>query len=100
MPTIDAATIHTVLDGYQPERARLIELLGGLDDAQWAQPTECPVYSVKGIATHILGDDLSLLSRQRDQAAQGLVLSAADVAALVEGPEDLVREFAARVGRR
>jgi uncharacterized protein (TIGR03083 family) len=93
MPRIDDATISTVLDLYLPERARLTELLAGLDDAQWALPTECPAYSVKGIATHILGDDLSLLSRQRDRAVQGLVLVAermpgADFRELLDGFND------------
>jgi uncharacterized protein (TIGR03083 family) len=76
MPTIDHSTIATVLDVYPSERARLIDLLTTLDDEQWALPTECPAYTVKGIAAHILGDDLSLLSRQRDGAVQGLVLMA------------------------
>ncbi len=76
MPRIDAATVSTVLDVYLPERTRLIDLLGMLDADQWALPTECPAYSVKGVATHILGDDLSLLSRQRDGAVQGLALMA------------------------
>jgi uncharacterized protein (TIGR03083 family) len=93
MPTIDDSTISTVLDVYLPERARLIELLCTLDDEQWALPTECPAYSVKGIATHILGDDLSLLSRQRDGAVQGLVLIAermpgADFRELLDGFND------------
>lgn len=76
MPRIDSTTISFVLDAYLPERSKLIELLATLTADQWAQPTECPQYSVKGIATHILGDDLSLLSRQRDGAVQGLVLVA------------------------
>lgn len=76
VPRIDDSSISTVTDLYLPERARLIEFLVTLDDAQWALPTECPAYTVKGIATHILGDDLSLLSRQRDGAVQGLVLIA------------------------
>lgn len=76
MARIDDSTISTVMDVYLPERARLIELLVNLDDAQWALPTECPAYTVKGIATHILGDDLSLLSRQRDGTVPGLVLIA------------------------
>lgn len=79
MNPISAGTISTVLDVYLPERARLLELLSGLDAEQWARPTECPAYSVQGIATHILGDDLSLLSRQRDGAVQGLVLMAASM---------------------
>ena len=93
VPIIDDATISTVLDVYLLERARLIELLAGLDDEQWALPTECPAYSVKGIASHILGDDLSLLSRQRDGAVQGLVLIAermpgADFRSLLDGFND------------
>ena len=93
IPRIDDATISTVLESYLPERARLVELLAGLDDAQWALPTECPAYSVKGIASHILGDDLSLLSRQRDGAVQGLVLMAermpgVDFRALLDGFND------------
>ncbi len=76
MPQIDESTISSVLDVYLPERARLIELLAGLDPEQWELPTECPAYSIKGIAAHVLGDDLSLLSRQRDHAVQGLVLIA------------------------
>ena len=30
-------------------------------------------YTVNGVATHVLGNDLSLLSRQRDGAEDGLV---------------------------
>jgi hypothetical protein len=33
---------------------------------------------VKGIALHVLGDDLSLLSRQRDEATNGLITLAQD----------------------
>jgi uncharacterized protein (TIGR03083 family) len=76
MVRIDASSISVVTQTLGPERAALIALLQGLDDTDWACTTECPAYSVKGIATHILGDDLSLLSRQRDEAVQGLVLVA------------------------
>jgi uncharacterized protein (TIGR03083 family) len=76
---IDASSIGVVLDAYGPERTALLELLGGLEAEQWALPTECPAYSVKGIATHVLGDDLSLLSRQRDEAVTGTDLVAAEL---------------------
>jgi len=76
---IDASSIGVVLDAYGPERDALLDLLGGLDAEQWALPTECPAYDVKGIATHVLGDDLSLLSRQRDGAEQGLSLLAGEM---------------------
>jgi uncharacterized protein (TIGR03083 family) len=76
---IDARSIAVVLDAYPVERAALIGLLRDLDAADWDRPTECPAYSVKGIATHVLGDDLSLLSRQRDGAVQGLTLMQAEL---------------------
>ena len=76
---IDASSIGVVLDAYRPERAALLGLLGGLDAEQWSLPTECPAYTVKGIATHVLGDDLSLLSRQRDEAQEGTSLLAPEL---------------------
>jgi uncharacterized protein (TIGR03083 family) len=63
----------------RPERDALVALLASLADDDWARPTECPAYTVKGVATHVLGDDLSLLSRQRDAATNGLVLVAEDL---------------------
>jgi hypothetical protein len=61
---LGAASISLVLDVLEPERSALIELLIGVGPEDWARPTECPAYSVKGVAAHLLGDDLSLLSRQ------------------------------------
>ena len=55
-----------VTASLMPERAALLELLRSLGASEWDQPTECPAWTVKGIALHILGDDVSLLSRQRD----------------------------------
>jgi uncharacterized protein (TIGR03083 family) len=76
MVRIDAESIPVVTQVLAPERAALVALLRSLADEDWARPTECPAYSVKGIAAHVLGDDLSLLSRQRDGAVQGLVFVA------------------------
>src|SRR6478609_8701197 len=76
---IGADSIATVLEVLRPERTRLLELCRGFTADEWAAPTECPLYSVKGIATHVLGDDLSLLSRQRDHATPGLVLVAEEL---------------------
>jgi uncharacterized protein (TIGR03083 family) len=74
---INAGSISDVLDVLLPERAAVLELLAGLDASDWNAATECPAYTVKGIATHVLGDDLSLLSRQRDGAEPGLIRVAA-----------------------
>jgi hypothetical protein len=61
-----------------PERGALLDLLCGLTPEDWRRPTECPAWDVKGLALHILGDDLSLLSRQRDASTDSLTLFAAD----------------------
>jgi uncharacterized protein (TIGR03083 family) len=60
---------------YPVERAELLELLAALKADEWAAPTECPAWSVKGVALHLLGDDLSLLSRQRDSEPSGVAIA-------------------------
>src|SRR4051794_24054442 len=72
MTVLDASSVSVVLQAYRPERAALVALLEGLTAEDWARETECPAYTIKGVATHVLGDDLSLLSRQRDRAQDGL----------------------------
>ncbi|MEJ7583286.1 MAG: maleylpyruvate isomerase family mycothiol-dependent enzyme [Acidimicrobiales bacterium] len=62
-----------VVPVLRAERPVFVELLRSLEDDDWARPTECPAYDVQGVAAHILGDDLSLLSRQRDGATPGLL---------------------------
>src|SRR5262249_55985016 len=62
----------------RPERASLLTLLGGMSASDWERPTECLAWSVKGLALHILGDDLSLLARQRDESTNSLLLYAQD----------------------
>jgi uncharacterized protein (TIGR03083 family) len=57
-----------VLDLFAPERAALLELLSGREPAEWDRPTVCAGWSVKDVALHILGGDLSNLSRRRDGA--------------------------------
>ena len=59
-----------------PERAALLDLLASLSPEEWDLPTECPAWTVKGLTLHILGDDLSLLSRQRDASKNSLFLFA------------------------
>ena len=62
-----------VVPWLRDERRALLELLGGLSSDAWQLPTECPKWTVHGLVVHILGDDLSLLSRQRDGAPSGLL---------------------------
>ena len=56
---------------YRGQVGTVVEALAPDD---WHRPTECPAWTVKGIALHILGDDFSLLSRQRDNAANSIML--------------------------
>ena len=51
-----------VVDVLRTERAAFVELLRSLQSVDWGRPTECPAYDVQGVAAHVLGDDLSLLS--------------------------------------
>lgn len=62
-----------VVETLGVERALFVDLLRSLGPDEWGRPTECPAYDVQGVAAHILGDDLSLLSRQRDSAPPGLL---------------------------
>lgn len=65
-----------VIGSLRAERQALLVLLGSLQGAEWDLPTECPAWSVKGVVLHVLGDDLSLLSRQRDRVTNSLELMA------------------------
>ncbi len=67
-----------VTHALAPERAALLELLRGMSAEDWERRTECPEWTVKGLVLHVLGDDLSLLSRQRDSSLDGLTLYAID----------------------
>jgi uncharacterized protein (TIGR03083 family) len=53
-------------DLFPAERAQLLDLLLGLPPDCWQAPTACAGWSVKDIAAHLFGDDLSRLARQRD----------------------------------
>jgi uncharacterized protein (TIGR03083 family) len=47
-------------------RRGLVELLGALRDDEWAAPTVCERWDVKGVALHLLGGEIANLSRRRD----------------------------------
>lgn len=59
-PAIDARP------ALRTERARLLELLRGLGPDDWHRPTVCGPWLVRDVVAHLLGDDLSRLSRSRD----------------------------------
>lgn len=45
---------------------RLLELLRSLEPADWSRPTPCPAWDVHGLALHLLGSSLSVVSWHRD----------------------------------
>jgi uncharacterized protein (TIGR03083 family) len=58
-PIIVADLFPEVLDS-------LLDVLSGLSPEDWDKPTACSRWSVKDIATHLLGGQLGILSRKRD----------------------------------
>lgn len=55
-----------ILDRFGPLRTHLLALLADLSDEDWRRPTAAPGWSVKDVATHLLGGDVSILSGWRD----------------------------------
>jgi uncharacterized protein (TIGR03083 family) len=55
-----------VADLFGEVRRELLKLLEGLSPSDWERPTAAPLWSVKDVALHLLGGDLSNLSRRRD----------------------------------
>ena len=48
------------------DRQRLVQFLTDLTDEEWLAPTAAPGWTVKDIALHLLDDDMTWLSTQRD----------------------------------
>lgn len=55
-----------VVDRFVFLRNHLLNLLADLGDDDWARPTTAPRWSVKDVAVHLLGGDVSILSGKRD----------------------------------
>ena len=58
-----------VTDLFAPVLDSLLELLSGLSPDDWNEPTACARWSVKDIASHLLGGEVGILSRKRDRYA-------------------------------
>jgi uncharacterized protein (TIGR03083 family) len=71
-----------IVDLFPEVLDALLDLLAGLSDDEWAAPTVCPGWSVKDLAGHLLGDDVGMLSRRRDDYQHG--------SAVIAGWDDLV----------
>lgn len=51
---------------FQPTLDSLVRLLSDLSADDWNRPTACARWSVKDIASHLLGGEVGILSRHRD----------------------------------
>jgi len=56
-----------VVELFPPMRQELLRLLSNLSPVEWERPTSCSLWSVKDVALHLLGGDLGILSRRRDE---------------------------------
>lgn len=54
---------------FPPVLDSLLELLSSLSPDDWNKPTACARWSVKDIASHLLGGEIGILSRKRDRYA-------------------------------
>jgi uncharacterized protein (TIGR03083 family) len=55
-----------VVDLFPEILEELLAVLSGLSAADWTRPTVCSAWSVKDVALHLLGDEVHILSGQRD----------------------------------
>lgn len=55
-----------IADLFPEVRRELLQVLNDLSPAEWARQTAAPLWSVKEVALHLLGGDVSNLSRRRD----------------------------------
>ncbi len=77
-PPIDVRPLFAV------DRRRLLELLAGLDGADWRRPTACPGWSVHDVAAHIAHDHIRRLSGTRDRHESAGFLPGEDLAAFID----------------
>ena len=91
-----------VADRFAELRAHLLSLLAELSADDWDRPTAAPLWSVKDIAAHLLGDDIGTLSRCRDgfRPAGKPIHGHEDLVKLVNGLNDQWVRAARRMSPR
>jgi uncharacterized protein (TIGR03083 family) len=80
----------------------LLDLLGDLTPEDWQKPTVCAGWSVKDIAAHLLGGEISILARKRDGHAYsgGPRIDWPDLVALINQLNDSWVKAARRLSTR
>jgi uncharacterized protein (TIGR03083 family) len=78
---------------FRLERSRLLDLLTGLTPEEWERETPCPGWTVLGLAGHLVGGDLSVISSQRDHHHGTPAPAGLDEAGFIDWLDDLQREW-------
>lgn len=60
--TVSGFDRDAAMDIAAEELRRYAEVLEGLDDDQWAAPTECEPWTVRDMAGHVIGNHVGILS--------------------------------------
>ncbi len=91
-----------VIDLFPETLDALVALLAELSPEDWARSTVCSRWSVKDITVHLLGGDISLLSRKRDaeQSSGEPVKSWTELVALINKLNDTWVKAARRISPR
>lgn len=66
VPAPSASPVEAIALLFEVERGRLLDLLRDLHEEDWQRPSPCAGWTVLGLTSHLLGGDLGLLSRRRD----------------------------------
>jgi uncharacterized protein (TIGR03083 family) len=64
-----------VRDRFEPERSALLDVLEGLTPREWDAATVCPGWTVKDLAAHLVGDDMGIVARWRDDHVGGSIVT-------------------------
>ena len=90
-----------VSDLFEPVLNSLLDLLSGLSNDDWNKPTVCTRWSVKDIASHLLGGEIGILSRKRDgHAYSGDSMSWKELVALINRLNDTWVKAVSRMSPR
>jgi len=81
------------------ERARLVDLLRNVGGQEWSRPSPCPGWTVLGLCTHLVGDDLSILARHRDDHAGTIPPPGASEPEFIVWLDDLQNAWVKAAGR-
>lgn len=89
-----------VVDLFEPMLDRLLQLLHQLSEQEWRSATPCEGWTVKDIALHLLGDEISQLSRGRDKDISSILPSGPDLVGRINRQNELWVEATRRMSPR